>query len=156
MWLPAIIIMIVIFYFSAQPAEESADLSGGLSYHLVTMVKNMFGLEWNQEEVLLISERLDYPVRKMAHLTEYALLGISVAFGLAYGTERFVRLSKENVRRLCFETQRIGSLYAVSDEIHQLFVPGRAGMVGDVLIDSVGVLVGFGVFIGLKQFFGRS
>ncbi|MBQ3466792.1 MAG: VanZ family protein, partial [Oscillospiraceae bacterium] len=33
-------------------------------------------------------------------------------------------------------------LYACSDEFHQLFVPGRAGMFSDVLIDTVGVLFG--------------
>ena len=45
----------------------------------------------------------------------------------------------------------IGSCYAASDEIHQLFVSGRAGMISDVLIDSVGVLVGWGVFVVLMK-----
>ena len=36
----------------------------------------------------------------------------------------------------------IGSFYAASDELHQLFVPGRSGEIKDVLLDSLGVLLG--------------
>ena len=36
-------------------------------------------------------------------------------------------------------------LYAITDEIHQLFIPGRNGNVVDVLIDSCGGLIGIGV-----------
>ena len=36
----------------------------------------------------------------------------------------------------------LGTLYAVSDEVHQSFVPGRLGSPLDVALDAVGVLVG--------------
>lgn len=35
-----------------------------------------------------------------------------------------------------------GIIYAISDEIHQHFIPGRAAMFGDVIIDSMGILLG--------------
>jgi hypothetical protein len=46
----------------------------------------------------------------------------------------------------------IGVLYAVSDEIHQTFVPGRAGQLRDVLIDSCGVLAGICIIKVLRRF----
>lgn len=141
-WLPALLVMIVIFYFSNQPAEVSGDLSGGISYRVVEMMVSIMELDWNQDEISLLAEKIDYPIRKLAHLTEYALLGMAVALGVVYGSDLGQR------SRYCqyLLTQMIGSGYAVSDEIHQLFVPGRAGMVSDVLIDSCGVLIGWGVF----------
>lgn len=45
----------------------------------------------------------------------------------------------------------ISALYAASDEFHQLFVPGRAGRVSDVLIDSLGALLGVLFFILLNK-----
>jgi len=38
-------------------------------------------------------------------------------------------------------------LFAISDEVHQLFVPGRGGQVSDVLIDSAGASVGLGIYL---------
>lgn len=45
----------------------------------------------------------------------------------------------------------VGSLYAASDEFHQLFVPGRSGRLTDVLIDSAGLLAGILVVCLIKQ-----
>ncbi len=144
MWLPAILLMIVIFYFSNQPAEISADLSGGISYQVVSLAVSITGQNWSNEEIFLLAEKMDYPIRKLAHLTEYTLLGMTIALGVIYGSH----WNKYNRKRQYFLVQVIGSLYAVSDEIHQLFVFGRAGRISDVLIDSVGVLVGWCLFVG--------
>ena len=135
-WLPTIILMLGIFYFSHQPADISSDLSGGVCYKIVSMAASVMECEWNEEEKLLWTEKIQHPVRKLTHLTEYAMLGIAVAVGVVYGS---------NLKKY-FLIQMIGSGYAVSDEIHQLFVSGRAGMISDVLIDSIGVLIGWGVF----------
>ena len=35
----------------------------------------------------------------------------------------------------------LSTVYAISDEVHQLYVPGRNGRVGDVVIDVCGVLL---------------
>jgi VanZ family protein len=68
----------------------------------------------------------DLALRKVAHAAEYAVLG-----GLllrATGRTGFAFL--------------LGTLYAVSDEIHQAFVPGRMGSPLDVAIDVLGVVCG--------------
>ena len=69
-------------------------------------------------------------VAKVLHLIEYAVLGFVVL--------PFVSRSKSPwayAVAVCFA-------YAASDELHQLFVPGRNGMATDVLIDTVGASVG--------------
>ncbi len=68
----------------------------------------------------------DLVLRKIAHTAEYAILGAL----LARATNR---------PGLAFA---LGTLYAVSDEVHQSFVPGRVGSPLDVTIDAVGVAVG--------------
>ena len=47
--------------------------------------------------------------------------------------------------------QILGTLYAASDEWHQLYVTGRAGRMSDVLIDSLGIFIGWMVFQVMKK-----
>ena len=142
-WLPAIIMMILIFYFSDQPGEISGDLSGGICYQMVSFAAEIFMTDWSQEEILLFSERIDYPVRKLAHLTEYALLGMAITLGVRYGRRKEWT---EGYLYQYMSVQILGTLYAASDEWHQLYVPGRAGRMSDVLIDSLGIFIGWIVF----------
>ena len=67
----------------------------------------------------------DLVLRKLAHVTEFAILGWLLARALA--------------ELPAFAT---GVVYAATDELHQHFVPGREGAVLDVAIDAVGVLAG--------------
>ena len=68
----------------------------------------------------------DLVLRKLAHAAEYGILGALVVRAL---------------RRWSWALA-LGVAYAVSDEIHQSFVPGRQGSPLDLLIDSVGVIAG--------------
>ena len=47
-------------------------------------------------------------------------------------------------------------IYAVTDEIHQIFVPGREGKISDVVIDSSGSFFGIGLFVLLRGFFTKE
>ena len=68
----------------------------------------------------------DTVLRKLAHLTEYAVLGALLVRALARPELAIL----------------IGGLYAVSDEMHQHFVRGRHAAWYDVVIDTVGVTIG--------------
>ena len=68
----------------------------------------------------------DLVLRKLAHAAEYAVLGALLLRATARPGLAFV----------------LGTLYAVSDEVHQSFVPGRMGSVLDVALDTVGVAIG--------------
>ena len=73
---------------------------------------------------------------KSAHACEYAAL--SVLFFVNY--KKKSRKIKQIVGMSALST----ALYAVTDEIHQLFVPGRSGQITDVILDSCGGLIGGG------------
>ena len=134
-WLPAIVIGAAIFYFSAQPADVSTEVSDGVTTMLLRIAEQFGLLELSPDLVKEMCEKLATPVRKAAHVTEYMILHGAVLFGLYYGNEemRGMRWLKWAFAMTVF--------YAATDEFHQLFVPGRAGRVIDVWIDSLGVSV---------------
>ena len=120
-----------IFSMSSENAEKSSNTSGQTIRVVLSAVP---GFEEQPEEVKVnIIEKLQFIVRKSAHFIGYMILGI-LASGLIlyYG----------NINKKYLLAFLICVIYAISDEIHQLFVPGRAGQVRDVLIDSAGSLLG--------------
>lgn len=112
-WIVVVIWMGVIFYFSHQPAVASNGLSTGITEKLLQLINNILpSLELNIETV-------NHVVRKGAHFSVYLLLGIFVVLGFkSTGI-------KEN--KVVFLSILTCVLYAISDEIHQLFVLGRSG-----------------------------
>ena len=74
-------------------------------------------------------------IRKGAHFTEYAVLAMLIANALLVcGKLRW------------FVPVAVSAAYAVTDEIHQYFVPGRACRLLDVGIDTCGAIFGTAVF----------
>jgi hypothetical protein len=73
----------------------------------------------------------DFMIKKSAHFIEYALLAILVYRALKNS-------SNLNSKDLIKLTLLLTILYAISDEIHQTFVPSRTGKVRDVIIDGLG------------------
>ena len=136
-----IIWMVVIFAFSAKNAEESGQESSRLGLTIGRIFVADFE-EMSIEEQYAFADKIDYPIRKAAHATEYAILGFLV-LGAVYSSRM-----RWYINGLI--AWGIVILYAASDEFHQLFVPGRSGEVRDVCIDSasalVGVLIGAAIF----------
>ncbi len=117
-WLLVTACMGIIFYLSAQNGEESSDLSGSF----VMALLKFFNL--NIEEGLL---------RTMAHCLEFTGLSL-LLFNAIYSTWK--KKLTPVIAFLCTV------MYAVTDEIHQIFVPERAFQIYDILIDSLGALIG--------------
>ena len=134
-WLPAIFIGAAIFYFSAQPADVSMEMSDGVTTLLLNIAEALGLLELSPQLVYELCEKLATPVRKCAHITEYMLLHGAVLFGLHHWSDTM------RGRKWLKWAFLLTVCYAATDEFHQLFVPGRAGMVTDVLIDSIGVTI---------------
>ena len=128
-----LLMMVLIFLFSAQPGDRSDETSLSVGGVIGQIFISDFE-QWTPEEQFAFAERINHPVRKLAHATEYAVLGglVAAMFG-AYGLRGWRRLG---VAWGCT------ALYACTDEFHQLFVPGRSGQLADVLIDSSGALAG--------------
>lgn len=76
-----------------------------------------------------------FTVRKLAHLTEYAILGFLAARAFQYSSHRILR------RRWFLFSLLLVALYAFSDEFHQLFVSSRTGSIYDSFIDITGGLL---------------
>ena len=122
----------VIFYFSAQPDTDSVKQSGFFAHLLEQAVCLVCG-EGSRSQALY--DMLHTLVRKGAHFTVYLILGVI--------SERAYHHSGAQGRGLRFALSLLTcALYAATDEIHQYFVPGRAMMLTDVLIDSAGACCG--------------
>ncbi len=128
-------IMAMIFLFSSQPADES-DQSSGIIVSLIQKLVFPHFSEFDPAKQAQIEHGISFVVRKTAHFTEYALLGLALKLHVS------VWKAHKPCKAPRMLPSLIGILYAVSDEIHQLYVPGRSGELRDVLLDSLGVVLG--------------
>ena len=131
------LLMIFIFIQSALPADLSQQESGVI----VLMLSRFLSAD---------QEVLSFAVRKCAHFTEYMLLGMSL-----YVTVGEFFSFEEGSAVVHPVSWGIGTLYAVTDEVHQHFVPGRSCEIRDILIDSCGVAAGVLLMTIIRSVRGR-
>lgn len=130
--------MAVIFLYSSRPADVSTEDSHLIGKLVAGVAQRISQEDWTDQKQLIFVEGIDFYVRKAAHMTEYAVLGVLLA-----GCLRSFGLAAPRLWRYALAA---GILYAASDELHQYFVPGRACQLRDVAIDGVGVALGLAVF----------
>ncbi len=133
LWVLVIGCMVTIFTFSHQSADVSHDLSNTLLFKIL----DAFGVLKNMPRSTLLetTEFLHFLIRKAAHFSIYATLGALVYLLMRAGHEIKMKLCVILAPAIC-------ALYAISDEVHQIFVPGRSGELRDVLIDTSGAVCG--------------
>lgn len=127
-----VIVFINIFGFSSQNSEQSGNLSRTITLKITQNIKTIQNLENGQKEQTL--NIIETVIRKVAHFSEYTIVGI-----LLMSLISTYNLRQKNRFLISIG---IGFLYACSDELHQLFVPGRSAQFTDVLIDTSGVFMG--------------
>ena len=133
-FLPAILMMCVIFNFSAQTGVDSGNLSYAVSHKTVEIGNKVLNKNLEEWEIDEAAYRIEYPVRKLAHMTEYFLLAIAVSFPFyVYGVRGIALMVVAGF--IC-----VG--FACGDEYHQSFVEARGPSVRDVGIDSCGAMIG--------------
>jgi len=137
LWAAAsLVCMLLIFLSSSQAAEDSSRLSGGLT-------RLVFGRLWQwfapngAEMPETLFGALETGLRKGAHLFAFFVLGICTANTLRHATG--------NLMRALLISAGWCSVFGIFDELHQHFVPGRACMWQDWLIDTAGALLGIGL-----------
>ena len=131
-------VMALIYWFSAQEGEDSARLSAGVTQWLLSKLTPGYN-DLPDDMKLAALHRFGFWVRKAAHFTEYALLGAALNAHLHYVLPR----------RIVPVSWGIATLYAMTDELHQMFVGGRGPAVRDVCIDSAGALTGALIGMGI-------
>ena len=115
-FIPAILMMSMIFSFSSQNGTESSQLSEKVARGIFITIDHVMDRGWDDEKIQELADEYQYPVRKLAH----GLRGFALTFLAGI---------------LCVA-------FAASDEFHQTMVANRGPSVKDVGIDSIGVLFG--------------
>ena len=134
-WVAAALLWTLFIWHNSM---QIAAVSGGRSGRLVELLRPC--LDW----LGVPSELRDHLIRKLAHMTEFGVLAFCWSWAwLTPGRSR---------SRAGAWTVVLTALTALCDETIQLFVPGRAGMVRDVLIDCTGGLLALGVCLLVDQF----
>ncbi len=136
--------MVMIFLFSAENREESGDRSAGVTEVVVDVLYPDLETRPIEEQVGL-ETRIHHAVRKLAHMAEFALLGW-LSSALLLWLNRRLRIG--GVLRTMGLCAAFGLLYAISDEVHQIF-SNRGAAVQDVFIDFSGVILGVCLMHGL-------
>lgn len=122
----------IIFGFSSQNGEKSGGISRKVTETILKVSSNYNKLEEGEKEVVL--HRTESIIRKIAHFSIYAVVGF-----LLMGLLSTYKI-KDKWRIII--TIIIGILYAMSDEFHQSFSPGRTPKITDVYIDTLGIILG--------------
>lgn len=131
--IPVIIWMIFIFYMSGKTGQESSGQSGKISLFITDLLEKV--RQDSPQAMQNLQDILELVIRKAAHMTEYVIL-----FLLSYLAMVKISMSQSRFYNRSIAVL-ISLLYACSDEMHQLLVPGRSGKMIDVGIDIAGVLI---------------
>ncbi|MEG1309715.1 MAG: VanZ family protein [Bacilli bacterium] len=133
-----ITMMIIIFLFSNQKGTNSTSLTNSF---IRTTIISLSPVKINEEKLDKIIKNIFVPIRKIAHFTIYFLLGISI----------INLISDYTIKNLILISILLSVSYALTDEIHQLFVVGRGGSLIDVLIDTLGASTGIFIYYKIKN-----
>ena len=146
-FLPALMLMHMIYSFSAQPGEVSSALSYKVSYKIVQTADYIFDGGHEEWQLSQWADKINFITRKLAHMTEYFALAVAVSFPLyVYGLHGFLLMLVAGI--IC-----VG--FSCGDEYHQSFVAGRSPAVKDVCIDSFGVFWGI-ILVRIIGWTGRK
>lgn len=134
--------MLTIFLFSSENADNSTKTSKNVAKEVVSIVVK------DEKKVEKIVDKDFVIVRKIAHLTEYFILGFLLINVWADG-------KKDINYKYVIIAILIALLYAGSDEYHQTLIKGRSGEVKDVIIDTTGASLGAVSYYYMFKYFKK-
>ena len=120
----ALALLVTMWFFSSQTGEESSRVSG----YVARFFMRLFGVDDTAGNFA----RVGFLVRKAAHFSLFALLGMTL--GLAF--------APPDQPAFAFLALPVAAICAVTDEAHQTFVMARTGMWQDALLDCCGAVLG--------------
>ena len=134
---------ITIFCFSEFSANDSSKQSRGVTYNILKVLN---GNKLSEKELTKLTKRVNPVIRKIAHFSIYMILAI---FTYMFIEELNIKSKseKERLRKNILYTCIFCIIYAIFDEIHQIYVPGRTGKAIDVIIDALGSCMGIAILL---------
>lgn len=126
--------MVFIFAMSSFDAPQS-DGQSGLIVNIVNNVIHTSNIDL-----------LTTIIRKLAHLTEYFILGL-----LMINCLKDYKINKIYILSVVFSF-----IYAITDELHQTFISGRSGEIRDVVIDTIGALIGILIYKYIRKKYEKN
>lgn len=142
-WIPVILMGLAIFGFSGQNGEQSGGLSSKIASIIVDSADKAGIIDIDEAGKQILIDKMQYPIRKCAHMTEYAV----------FATLTFIALYYDGIRKRMTYILAviIAFLFACTDEFHPLFVPGRSGQFTDVCIDTIGACIGMLIIFLIRK-----
>ena len=137
-----IIWMATVFAFSNQPAEKSSRTSGNITEKVVKVITKD-----NKKITQTEKDSIETIIRKCAHFVLYLIGGVLVI--------NFIITTRVEGKYVIIYTILFTFVYAITDEVHQIFVPGRSGEIRDILIDTVGANCGTLLFLKFRKLLNR-
>lgn len=123
--------LFVIFFLSHQSGAVSGNESGGFLYQIFNFIYQIFDI--NTANLKEFIELIHNPFREMMHMVEYLILAILLINVLK---------QKKSKEKIIVITILFGFIYATTDEIHQIFIPGRTFEYFDIMMDMIGTILG--------------
>ena len=133
-WLAVLLFMLAIYFLSSQPASVSNAYSKGIVAFLVENALKLTGAAINDRDMLELSRRINSTAREYMHGVVFFVLGMLVHNAVRQCGARGVKAVAAALA-ICV-------VYGITDEIHQIFVPGRAFQVSDLAMDAAGSIIG--------------
>ena len=129
---------ITIFCFSEFSANDSSKQSRGVTYNILKVLN---GNKLSEKELIKLTKKINPVMRKIAHFSIYMILAI-FTYMFIENLNIKSKSEKERLRKNILYTCIFCIIYAIFDEIHQIYVPGRTGKLIDVIIDTLGSCMG--------------
>lgn len=125
---------VTIFCFSSQNSESSSELSSGITHSVISAIYPHFSelSADKQDKIINIATLI---IRKSAHFGIFMILGV-------FSLMSIISYNRPQKTKKLLISSVFCLLYAISDEVHQLFVSGRSGEIRDVCIDFIGAILG--------------
>jgi VanZ family protein len=141
-------ILLLIYLLETQEDEpklfgmKKRWIIGGTAIFLVLAIGLFLFVDFVQDTSLAYAGRL---MRKSAHFIAYLILGCLVSHAMRHEASTASAWKQRGVSLL------LCVAYAISDEFHQLFVPGRGPLLKDILIDGSGAVLGIMLYVGARR-----
>lgn len=139
--IPALLWMSVIYWLSDRPALESTVQSEEITLRILKAASMITG--YNDMEVTERTMQIEPYIRETAHFLEYAVLGFLVLVAVRAFVTANGKISLISIL-ICLT-------YALTDEVHQLFIPGRTFQLIDIILDTAGAAVVIAVFFVINS-----